>query len=63
VWDTLNTCYDCPEKYIPEALDPIIKFQKYMANEHAEIREFYSLLRAAMMGARRACLLHRLIND
>jgi hypothetical protein len=27
------------------------------------VREFYSLLRSAMMGARKAGLLHRLIND
>jgi hypothetical protein len=36
VWDTLNMCYDYPEKYIAEALDPIIKFQKYKAYEHAD---------------------------
>ncbi len=31
--------------------------------DNGAIREFYSLLRAAMMGARKAGLLHRLIND
>ncbi len=31
VWDTLNTCYNRSEKYITEALDPIIKFQRYQA--------------------------------
>jgi hypothetical protein len=47
-WDNLDTCYDYPEKYIVEALDPVIKFRKYKADKHAAIREFYSLLRAAM---------------
>jgi hypothetical protein len=46
-----------------EALDPIIKFWKYKAYELSAIRKFYSLLRAAMMSARRGRLLHRLIND
>ncbi len=63
VWDTLDTCYDRPEKYIAEVLDPIVKFRKYGTFENGAIREFYSLLRAAMMGARKAGLLHRLIND
>jgi hypothetical protein len=31
VWDTLDTCYNHPEKYIAAALDPIIKFCKYKA--------------------------------
>jgi hypothetical protein len=58
VWDTLNTCFDRPEKYIADALDPIVKFRKYRAFENGAKREFYSLL-----GARKAELLHRLIND
>jgi hypothetical protein len=62
-WDTLNTCFDRPDKYISEALDPVIKFRSYKAFDSGAIREFYSLLRAAMMGARKAGLLSRLIND
>jgi hypothetical protein len=62
-WDTLDTCYDRPDKYISEALDPVIKFRTYKAFDSGAIREFYSLLRAAMMGARKAGLLGRLIND
>jgi hypothetical protein len=62
VWDTLDTCYDRPEKYIAKALEPVIKFRKYKAYEHAAIMEFYPLLRAAIMGARKAYLQHRLIN-
>ncbi len=26
-WDTLDTCFDRPERYILEALEPITKFQ------------------------------------
>ncbi len=62
-WSTLDTCYDRPEKYIAEALEPIVKFRSYKMFDNGVIREFYSLLRAAMMGARKAGLLHRLIND
>ncbi len=62
-WNTLDTCFDRPEKYISEALDPVTKFRSYKAFDNGAIREFYSLLRAAMMGARKAGLLNRLIND
>jgi hypothetical protein len=63
VWNTLNTCYDRPGKYISEALDPVIKFRSYKPFDSGAVREFYSLLRAAMMGARKAGMLERLIND
>jgi hypothetical protein len=62
-WNTLDTCCDRPEKYITEALDPVVKFRSYKAFDNGAIREFYSLLRAAMMGARKAGLLSRLVND
>jgi hypothetical protein len=62
-WYTLDTCFDRPEKYISEALDPVIRFRSYKAFDSGAIREFYSILRAAMMGARKAGLLRRLIND
>jgi hypothetical protein len=62
-WNTLDTCFDRPEKYIAEALDPVVKFRSYKAFDNGTIREFYSLLRATMMGARKAGLLHRLVND
>ncbi len=51
------------EKYISEALDPVVKFRSYKAFDNGAIREFYSILRAAMMGVRKAGLLNRLIND
>jgi hypothetical protein len=62
-WGTLDTCFDLPEKYIAEALEPIVRFRSYKVFDNGAIREFYSLLRAAMMGARKAGLLHRLDND
>jgi hypothetical protein len=62
-WNTLDTCFDRPEKYISEALEPIVKYRSYKAFDNGAIREFYSILRAAMMGARKAELLGRLIND
>jgi hypothetical protein len=57
-WDTLDTCFDRPERYILEALEPIIRFKGYKAFDKGVVREFYSLLRSAMMGARKAGLLH-----
>jgi hypothetical protein len=63
VWETLNKCYDRPGKYISEALEPILKFRAYKPFDSRAVREFYSLLRAAMMGARKAGMLERLIND
>jgi hypothetical protein len=62
-WNTLDTCFDCPEKYIAEALEPVVKFRSYKMFDNGAIGEFYSLLWAAMMGARKAGLLHRLFND
>jgi hypothetical protein len=62
-WGTLDTCFDWPEKYIAEALEPVTKFRGYKAFNSSAVREFYSLLRATMMGARKVGLLHRLIND
>jgi hypothetical protein len=62
-WNKLDTCFDRPEKYIAEALDPVVKFRSYKAFDNGAIQEFYSLLRTAMMGARKAGLLSRLVND
>ncbi len=45
VWNTLDTCFDRPDKYISEALDPVIRFRSYKAFDSGAIREFYSLLR------------------
>jgi hypothetical protein len=29
VWNTLDTCFDCPKKHIAGDLKPIVKFRKY----------------------------------
>jgi hypothetical protein len=52
IWETLDTCYERPEKYIEEVLRPIVEFRRYKITDSAVIREFYSLLRAAIKGAR-----------
>ncbi len=62
VWETLNTCYNRPEKFIAEALDPIINFSRYKVFKLDAIREFFFLLRAAMINARGVQLLPELIN-
>ncbi len=62
-WGTLDSCFDWLEKYITEALDPIVRFRGYKVFDNSAVREFYSLLRAAMMGAKKAGLLHWLVND
>jgi hypothetical protein len=51
-WETLDTCYNHPENYLTVELEPIVKILRYKVYEHAAIREFYSLLRAAMIVAR-----------
>jgi hypothetical protein len=40
VWSTLDTCFDQPEKYIAEALEPIIRFRGYKVCDNCAIREF-----------------------
>jgi hypothetical protein len=62
-WDNLDTCFDHPEKYILEAIDPIVKFRSYRAYDNRAMREFYPLQRSAMMEARKVELLCHLIND
>ncbi len=52
IWETLDTCYERPEKYMEEALRPIVDFRRYKITDNAAVREFYSLLRAAIKGAK-----------
>ncbi len=63
IWDTLDTCYNQPKKYIAEALEPIIKFRRYRAIENGVIKEFYFLLRSIMVEAKRVGLLRCFISD
>ncbi len=52
IWDTLDTCFERPDKYMEEALRPIVEFRKYKAADSCAVREFYSLLREAIKGAK-----------
>jgi hypothetical protein len=63
MWETLDTCYERPEKYMEEALRPIVDFRRYKVTESATVRELYSLLRAAVKGAKGIGRLGLLIND
>jgi hypothetical protein len=63
MWETLDTCYERPEKYMDEALQPIVDFRRYKVTDSAAVREFYSLLRAAVKGAKGIGRLSLLIND
>ncbi len=47
IWDTLDTCYKRPQKYMEEALKPILEFRKYRVYDNNAVREFYSTLQAA----------------
>jgi hypothetical protein len=63
IWDTLDTCFERPEKNMEEALWPIVEFRKYKAADSSAVREFYSILRAVIKGARGIGRLSLLIND
>jgi hypothetical protein len=63
MWETLDTCYERPEKYMEEALRPIVDFRRYKIADSAAVREFYSLLRAAIKGAKGIGRIGLLIND
>ncbi len=62
MWETLNTCYERPGKYAEEALKPIVDFRRYKAINSAVVREFYSLVRAAIRGAKKIGRIELLIN-
>jgi hypothetical protein len=63
MWETLDTCYERPDKYMEEALRPIVDFRRYKIADSAAVREFYLLLRAAIKGARRIGRIELLINN
>ncbi len=63
MWETLDTCYERPEKYMEEALRLIVDFRRYKIADSAAVREFYSLLRAAIKGAKGIGRIGLLIND
>jgi hypothetical protein len=53
MWETLDTCYERPEKYMEEALRPIVDFQRYKVTDSAAVREFYSLFESCCQGGQR----------
>jgi hypothetical protein len=63
MWETLDTCYERPGKYAEEALKPIANFRRYKIVDSAAVREFYSLVRAAIKGARRIGRIEMVIYD
>jgi hypothetical protein len=63
MWETLSTCYERPGKYAEEALKPIVEFRRYKVFDSAAVREFYSLVRAAIKGARKIGRIELLVND
>jgi hypothetical protein len=63
MWDTLNTCYERPEKYMDKTLRLILEFRKYRVFDSSAVRDFYSILRAAIKGARSIGRLDLLVND
>ncbi len=50
-------------QYAEEALKPIADFRRYKIIDSAAVREFYSLVRAAIKGARRIGRAELLVND
>ncbi len=63
MWETLDACYEKPSKYAEEALRPIVEFRRYKVFDSTAVREFYSLVRAAIKGARRIGRVELLLND
>jgi hypothetical protein len=63
MWETLDTCYERQEKYVEEALQPILEFRRYKVVDSSAVREFYSILKVAIKGARSIKRLELLVND
>ncbi len=63
MWETLDICYERPGKYAEEALKPIDNFRKYKVIDSEAVREFYSLVRAAVKGATRLGRIEMILND
>jgi hypothetical protein len=59
----METCYNRPKKYIAEAPRPVNYFRKCKVSDSATIRDFFSLLRAAILGVKAAGHLTVPINE
>jgi uncharacterized protein (DUF342 family) len=62
-WDTLVTYYKRQEKYLSQALKLIVKLRRNKMSDSTAIRDFYSLLRAAIEGTWMVGHLRLLINN
>jgi hypothetical protein len=40
IWETLDTCFERPEKYMEEVLRPIVEFRRYKVTDSATVRNF-----------------------
>ncbi len=40
IWESLDTCFERLEKYLTEALKPILEFRKYKMIDSAAMRKF-----------------------
>jgi hypothetical protein len=38
MWETLDTCFERPEKYMEEVLRPIVEFRRYKVADSAAVR-------------------------
>jgi hypothetical protein len=52
IWETMDTCYERPEKYITEPLGQVVEFQKYKVADSSAVRDCYSLLMTAILGGK-----------
>ncbi len=59
----MDTCCERPEKYMAEALKPIVEFKRYRISDSGTVQEFYSFLRVTIKSARMVGHLRLLIND
>ncbi len=58
----MDICYGRPEKYIAAALRLMIEFRRYKMQVSAAMRDFYLLLRAAILKAKVVGHLKLLVN-
>jgi hypothetical protein len=62
IWSKVDVCFEHNEKYIAEALQPIVNFRRYRAFDNVAIRVFYPLPRATITGGESVGLLKMLVN-
>jgi hypothetical protein len=63
IWSMLDVCNEHLEKYLAEALLPIVNFRRDRVFHNVAIKEFDSLFRATVWGARSVGLLEMLVKE